>query len=368
MKKICPINFLHVLETSVLTILMFGCITKKADYYMAADFEKVPKIDTHFHYDTENARYLQFADSLNFRIVSPNVDTEIPIDKQLEISASIKQQYPEKFTFLGTFSVDSFNHAGFAEKTIARIDECMKLGASGIKIWKNIGMVLKDSTGRFVMVDDPAFDPIFNYLEENQIPVLAHLGEPKDCWLPENEMTMDNNRRYYINHPQYHMFLHPESPSYEDQINARDNLLRKHPRLIFSGAHLGSMEWSVDEIAKRMDQFPNFNVDISARIGHLQYQALTDWEKVRNFMIKYQDRIMYGTDGAVHENNTDYIAVTNGLHDRWFEQWLFLATDSLMAVKNIGGKSVKSLQLPCEVIDKIYCKNAEVFFKIKNTK
>lgn len=365
MNKICPRNLLCVLATSIFTILMVGCITKKADFYKAADFEKVPKIDVHFHYDTENVRYLQFADSLNFRIVSPNVDTEMPIDEQLKITASVKQQYPDKFTFLGTFSVDRFNKADFVEKTIARIDECMKLGASGIKIWKNIGMDLKDTTGCFIMIDDPAFDPIFNYLEENKIPVLAHLGEPKDCWLPENEMTMENNRRYYTNHPQYHMFLHPEAPSYENQIDARDNLLRKHPKLIFAGAHLGSLEWSVDEIAKRMNQFPNFSVDISARIGHLQYQALTNREKVRNFIIRYQDRIMYGTDGAVHENDTDYLAVTNGLRNWWFEQWLFLATDSLMAVKNIGGETVEGLQLPSEVIDKIYCGNAETFYKIK---
>ena len=180
---------------------------------------------------------------------------EIPIDEQLKITTAIEHQYPAKFAFFGTFSVDSFGKQGFIEETIARIDLCMKSGASGIKIWKNIGMVLKDSAGHYVMVDDQAFEPVFNYLENNKIPMLAHLGEPKDCWLSEKEMTVDNDRRYYKNHPQYHMFLHPEAPSYEDQINARDNVLKKHPNLNFIGAHLASLEWSVDELAKRFDQF-----------------------------------------------------------------------------------------------------------------
>ncbi|OFX36353.1 MAG: hypothetical protein A2W90_15020 [Bacteroidetes bacterium GWF2_42_66] len=341
---------------------------KQSPFYSASDFEKVQKIDVHFHYNTPDIRYLQFADSLNFRFVSPNVDAEMPIDEQLEIAASLKNQFPDQFTFLGTFSVDSFNNSGFAEETIARIDQCMKAGASGIKIWKNIGMTLKDTSGRYVMADDPAFKDIFRYMEANKIPLMAHLGEPKNCWLPENEMTLDNDRRYFKNHPEYHMYLHPEAPSYQDQLDARDSLLRKYPALNVVGAHLGSMEWSVDEIAARLDRFPNFYVDMSARIGHLQYQALTDREKVRDFMIRYQNRIMYGTDMAVDEADASFVAVANGLRNRWFEQWLFLATDSMIEVKDLGGQKVKGLQLPREVIDKIYSRNTEELFKIKNRK
>ena len=269
---------------------LLSCKDRPA-FYATADFIKAPKIDVHFHYNTTDTRYLKFADSLNMRLVSPNVDTEIPIDEQLKITTAIKQQYPAKFAFFGTFSVDSFGKQGFIEKTIARIDLCMKSGASGIKIWKNIGMVLNDSAGHYVMVDDQVFEPVFSYLEKNKIPILAHLGEPKDCWLSEKDMTVDNDRRYYKNHPQYHMFLHPEAPSYEDQINARDNVLKKHPNLNFTGAHLASLEWSVDELAKRFDRFPNMKADLAARIVHLQYQSLTDRERVRNFLIKYQDRI-----------------------------------------------------------------------------
>ena len=116
-----------------------SCENKPA-YYTVADFEKVSKTDSHFHYNTRDVRYLKFADSLNFRLVSPNVDTEMPIDSQLQIASWIKRQFPDKFAFFGTFSVDSFGKVGFAEKTIARIDRCMKAGACGIKIWKNIGM------------------------------------------------------------------------------------------------------------------------------------------------------------------------------------------------------------------------------------
>ena len=353
-------HFLFILF-SVFLLLDSSC-KRQPMFYTVSDFEKIPKIDVHFHYFTPDIRYLQFAGSLNFRIISPNVDAVMPIDKQMKIAASIKKQFPGKFTFLGTFSVDSFNSPGFAENTIAQIRRCMESGASGIKIWKNIGMKLKDKEGRYVMADDPAFEPVFRYLEKNNILMMAHLGEPKNCWLPLDQMTLEDDRGYYRGNPEYHMYFHPEAPSYEDQIKARDNLLRKYPALKVTGAHLGSVEWSVDELAARLDRFPNFDVDMSARIGHLQHQAIANREKVRNFMITYQNRLMYGIDVVLTETDTNFVDMSKRLRNRWFQQWLFLATDSTISIKALGGQEVKGLQLPREVIDKIYCKNAEKFF------
>lgn len=341
-----------------------SCSNKTSEYYTAADFTKVPKIDVHFHYDTPDFRYLQFADSLNFKLVSPNVDAGMPLDEQLQITASIKEKFPDKFAFFGTFPIENFNKSEFVEETIARIDQCMKAGASGIKIWKNIGMVLKDRSGNFVMVDDPAFDPVFNYLQEKNIPLLAHLGEPRNCWLPLEKMTLGNDFRYYKEHPQYHMYLHPDAPSYEDQMNARDNLLHQHPQLDFTGAHLASLEWNVDELARRFELFPNLKVDFADRIGHLQYQSLADRDRVRNFLIKYQDRTMYATDVTLRKSNTNYSLETAKLRQLWLEHWIYLATDSTIKIKDLDQKQVKGLQLPREVIDKIYYNNAARFFTV----
>ena len=92
------------------------------------------------------------------------------------------------------------------------------------------------------------------------------------------------------------MYLHPEMPGYEDQIGARDRFVAAHPGLRFVGAHLGSLEYDVDRIAAFLDRFPNANVDMAARMSQVQYQSVRDYEKVRNFFIKYQDRLLYGTD------------------------------------------------------------------------
>ncbi len=363
-KCLNDINY-RMLIIFLLCVFDFSSCKEKPGSYSVADFEKVPKTDSHFHYNTRDVRYLKFADSLNFRLISPNVDTEMQIDSQLQIASWVKRQFPDQFAFFGTFSIDGFGKAGFAEKTIARIDQCMKAGACGIKIWKNIGMELKDTAGHYVMVDNPAFDPIFNYMEANHIHLITHLGEPRNCWLPEKEMTVDNDRRYYTKHPEYYMYMHPEAPSYEDQISARDNLLKKHPDLQFTGAHLASLEWSVDELARRFDQFPNMTADLAARIGNMQYQSLADRDKVRNFLIKYQDRILYATDITISKEDTDYSRVTAGIRARWKNHWTYLATDSSVVVRDLGNRKVPGLQLPREVIDKIYYRNAERFFSGK---
>ncbi len=212
--------------------------------------------------------------------------------------------------------------------------------------------------GKFVMVNDPRLDTVLNYLGKNQIPVIGHNGEPKDCWLPLEEMTF--SKGYYGSHPEYHMFLHPEYPSYEDQINARDNMLEKHPDLKFIGAHLGSLEWSLDELAKRLNKYPNLDVDLT-RMPNLQLHTLNNRQKTRDFFIKYQDRLIYGTDTAINTSK-NLTEMEKRVHDHWVSDWKFYVTDEIIKLSGFG--ELKGLKLPRGVIDKIYLKNALGIFGI----
>jgi predicted TIM-barrel fold metal-dependent hydrolase len=239
----------------------------------------------------------------------------------------------------------------------------------GVKVWKNIGFFLKDEKGQLVMIDHPRFDPILDYLAKNHIPLIGHLGEHRNSWLPLEKMTVNGNRDYARAHPEEHMYLHPERPSYEDYIDARDRMLEKHPDLVFIGAHLGSLEWSVDELAKRLDKFPNMSVDMAERISHFQYQALTEWQKVHDFFIKYQDRLVYGTDlrssamDIVNNGIKDPEGIKKHAHEVWMRHWKFFTSDQMMRVPKVEGE-FKGLKLPRKVVDKIYRTNAERLFPV----
>ncbi|MFQ6116022.1 MAG: amidohydrolase family protein, partial [bacterium] len=198
------------------------------------------------------------------------------------------------------------------------------------------------------------------YLAKKKIPVVGHLGEPKNCWLPVEEMTVNNDKEYFKAHPEYHMYVHPEFPSYEDQIHAIERRLERHPDLKFIGAHLGSLEWSVNELAKRLDKFPNMAVDFAHRMGHIQYQSIRDREKVQDFFIQYQDRLIYGSD--LKADGTDAPEdLKKRLQETWLSHWKYFTTDEMMTAPEVNGE-FRGLALPREVVEKIYRTNAEKWF------
>jgi predicted TIM-barrel fold metal-dependent hydrolase len=206
-----------------------------------------------------------------------------------------------------------------------------------VKIWKSIGLDLKTASGRYVMPDDPAFAPVFDMMAKSGKTLLAHLAEPKASWGPLS--PNDPNFAYYRDNPAWHMYKHPERPSYETVIAARDRMLKAHPGLRVVGCHLGSMEHDVDEIAKRLDQFPNFAVDTAARVPSLKGQ---DREKVRAFLIRYQDRVLWGTDQG-ELTWTNPAASLQRWERAYANDWKYFAED---------------LALPPAVLRKIFHDNA----------
>ncbi len=332
----------------------------KSQFYTNQDFKTVNKIDAHVHIETDAPDFIKQAVADNFKLLTINWDDPNEsgdmISQQKFALEQIKT-FPGQVAYATTFSVRDFNRPDWKEKTLAYLKNSFAKGAVAVKIYKVIGMDLKDENGQLVMIDDPRFDPIIDFIERSNIPVIGHLGEPKNCWLPLDKMTIKGDKSYFENNPEYHMYLHPEAPSYEQQIQARDHMLEKHPNLRFVGAHLGSLEWSVDALSKTLDKFPNMAVDMAARISHLQYQSKTEWQKVHDFMIAYQDRLLYGTD-LLAEPTTDPNALKKSMHETWISDWKFFVSDEEMSVSDFDG-AFKGLKLPRKVIEKIYFENAK---------
>jgi hypothetical protein len=349
----------HILPIAFVALCSCG-----SDYYTMDDFTKVEKIDTHMHLNADNTALSEQARDDNFKLLTVNVDvgTYPPLDDQERYALHQIQAFPSRVSYVTAFTLEHWDSSAWTDMTIARLKNSFSKGALGIKLWKNIGMVYKDSAGKFIMIDDPKFDPVIEYIIKQDKTVMAHLGEPKNCWLPLDQMTVNNDRNYFKNHPEYHMYLHPEYPSYDDQINARDKFVEKHPDMRFVGAHLGSLEWDVDELAKRLDRFPNMAVDMAARIPHLQHQTKLNREKVRQFFIKYQDRLIYATDSGISEHSVSENE-KNDQHETWVRDWKYFVTDEPLTSPHVNGE-FQGLKLPREVIDHIYRKNAMTWFKI----
>lgn len=363
---------LRNLALATTALLLVGA-APAPDVYGEADFARVRKFDAHVHANVADPAFVRLAATDGFELLSINVDYPDfpPVAEQARIAYAMHAADPKRFHFATTFSMDGFGAPGWAARAEKQIDAGLAQGAVAVKVWKNIGMVAKDAAGKRVFLDDPRFDPVIAQLEARRVPLIAHQGEPKNCWLPLDEMTTDNDRSYFSEHPEYYMYRHPAEPSYEQLMAVRDRFVARHPRLAFDGAHMASLEWSVDELARFLDRFPHAMVDLAARMSQVQAQSNADHAKVRAFFVKYQDRLMYGTDltdsppdpHARAQNppaTGDFIREADTV---WRADWRYLATPLSQHVDAIKADT-PGLALPRGVVDKIYYVNARRFFRL----
>ena len=331
-------------------------------FYGASDFKTVSKIDSHVHIKSWKTAFAEQAKSIKMDFVNIAVHSDDSAEMHLRHETGFHQQEqnPRQFTMIASFPLSGWDKAEWIPDTIDYIDKVKSRGARGLKVWKNIGMEFRDQDGTLIMIDHPKFRPIFDHIDQAGLVLIGHLGEPKNCWLPLEQMTVKNDRNYFERHPEYHMFLHPEMPTYEQQIAARDKMLSQHNNLKFIGAHFGSIEWSVDELGRFLDRFPNASVDTAARIGQLQYQSQMDREKVQAFMIRYQDRIVYGTD-LTFAPPVASEALFASATQRWQRDWNYFCTDQSITVPELDSP-VMGLKLPRAVVDKLYYRNAKRLF------
>jgi hypothetical protein len=319
-----------------------------------ADFSAVAPIDAHAHVFKNDPAFGEFLRKLNLRILNICV-----VDKhdrgyeeaapQNEKALGIMNSTGGRSAWCSTFDPADFEKSGFAERSIKVLDDTFARGAVAVKIYKSIGMELKKHDGSYLMPDDPVFTPILAKIAAQKRTVFAHIAEPTSCWRPLDLASPDYG--YYKENPDWHMYLHPDHPSKEAILAARDRMLANNPTLRFVGCHLGSMEVDVGEIARHFDRYPNFAVDTAGRVVYLMMQSP---EVVRAFLIKYQDRVLYGTD-------LDLMpwADTEKRLQHWQEvycvNWKYFATDDWVQFE---GKKSRGLKLPPTVLRKLYHENA----------
>jgi predicted TIM-barrel fold metal-dependent hydrolase len=319
-----------------------------------ASFSSLSPIDAHVHLYKDDPAFGALLKRLSLRILDICViDDRDPYAKGLEPQRSdvlkVVHATGGRAVFCTTFSPYDFEEPGFSQRTIQQLNEDFAAGAIAVKIYKVMGMEMKSKAGKYVMPDDPAFEPIYKDIAAHHRTVVAHIAEPDSCWQPPNPASPDYE--YYQQNPQEYAYAHPEWPSKAAILAARDHLVAENPKLRVIGAHLGSMEADVNQMAQRFDRYPNFAVDTAARVPYFMLQPR---DKVRAFLIKYQDRILYATDLVVmpKDNTEKALAEWN---DTYVRDWKFFATDQTVEYK---GRSYQGVALPGPVLRKIFHDNA----------
>jgi len=158
---------------------------------------------------------------------------------RLKGARHLAKKYPERYTWASTFPLWNFNESGYVGNTIIGLDKTFEDGALAVKVWKDVGLSLKNDQGEHIHFDDPLFDPIIEHIVVQGKPVLGHLAEPIHAWRPLEEGNPLHN--YQRSNPEWHFYGKPDIPCYERIISARDERVARHPKMTFVAFHLGSM-------------------------------------------------------------------------------------------------------------------------------
>jgi predicted TIM-barrel fold metal-dependent hydrolase len=311
---------------------------------------KFPAIDVHNHLGGGKqvltaervGKYLAEMDAAGVRTV---VNLDGGWDERLkETIAALDQTHPDRFLTFALINFDGIDDESWSQRETARLEASFKAGAKGLKFHKTLGLSYRYKDGKLMPVDDPKLAPIFETCAKYGKPVMIHTADPAAFFTPLDQF---NERWHELNeHPNW-LFFGSQFPKREELLEQFIRVVAQHPKTTFIGAHFGNNVEDLATVGRWLDQHPNLYVDIDARISELGRQPYT----TRKFFLKYQDRIMFGTD-------------TTPRREAFRIYYRFLETDDeyfdCAASHHLQGFwMIYGVFLPDEVLQKIYHLNAE---------
>jgi predicted TIM-barrel fold metal-dependent hydrolase len=267
-------------------------------------------------------------------------------DKLQHVIDEMVKPYPGRFLVFVQIDWSKINDPNFSQEMVAQIDDGVRRGARGLKVLKDFGLGVKDKSGQFIKVDDPRLDPVWEECGKLGIPVSMHVTDPAAFFTPID----GNNERYeeLIEHPDW-SFYGPQFPSKQSILDARDRVIAQHPHTTFIALHMANWPENLDYVGQELDRYPNMYVEFGAREAELGRQP----RRAREFFMKYQDRIMFGTDNTpdedMYQNHFRWLETA----DEYFDYWGYPGQ---------GRWKIYGMALPDDVLEKVYHGTADKIF------
>jgi predicted TIM-barrel fold metal-dependent hydrolase len=309
---------------------------------------KFPATDIHAHWSAsvEPAALLAAMDDLG---VERAVNLSGGFGPQLErMLARYHGAAPGRLAIFGNVDFARIDEPTFAADAVAMLERGKAQGMAGLKIFKTLGLTIKDRSGTVVPIDDPRLDPIWAACGRLRLPVLIHSADPAAFFSPIDER---NERWLQLKrHPDW-SFFGPAFPARAEVLAQRDRVIARHPGTTFIGAHLGDHAEDLAALDARLARYPNFVVDLSAREAELGRQPYS----ARRFLLRWQDRVLFGTDR--------YPGRTDQPRHRLYYRLLETEDEYFKYYDHpfppTGEWRVYGLHLPDAVLKKIYQTNAD---------
>lgn len=321
---------------------------------------KFPSIDIHTHFgfrlrgsSEQLEQYVQVMDQNHIAI---SVSLDAMLGKSLdEHRRFLCEKYPDRFAIFvyldwqGDGISDDWaswdcHRPDFARRSAALLRRAKDEGACGVKFFKQFGLEYRNPDGSLIQIDDRRWDPIWEECGKLGLPVIIHTADPAAFFLPIDA----NNERYeeLLRHPEW-SFHGGDFPSRESLLEALNRVIERFPKANFVGAHVANNAEDLATVSQWLDRYPNLHLDTASRIAELGRQPHT----AREFFVKYQDRILFGTDGPWPEQRLGYNWRFFETHDEYFPY-------SEKEFPPQGMWNIYGLKLPDDVLRKFYYENA----------
>lgn len=312
------------------------------------DKPKFPVIDVHCHWSLQQKpeQLLRAMDKLGEeKAVNLSGGWGEDLDKML---AKFHAVAPDRLLIFCNIDYKHVDDPTFETDVAAYLKAARAKGVSGLKVFKNLGLTAKDKSGKVIPVDDPRLDPAWETCADLHMPVLIHSADPSAFFQPVDK----NNERWMQlkRHPDW-SFYDKKFPGYDEVLGQLIHVVEKHPRTAFIAAHLANSGEDLQKLSAWLDKYPNLYADLSGRVPELGRQPYA----ARKFLLKYQDRICFGTDrfpGRIDQPREKIYYRFLETEDEYFNYY-----DHPFPTE--GDWRIYGVHLPDEVLEKIYNGNAE---------
>lgn len=254
-----------------------------------------PAVDVHNHLGggadfLTPERVQKYLDEMDAAGVATVVNLDGRWDERLkETIAALDDAHPRRFLTFALINFQGIGDPNWTQRETQRLRASFEAGAKGLKFHKSLGLTHRYENGELLPIDDAKLDPIWELCAEYKRPVMIHTADPAAFFTP---LDRYNERWHELNaHPNW-LFVGDRFPTREELLAQRNQVVERHPATTFIGAHFANNPEDIATVGKWLDAYPNLYIDIDARISELGRQPYS----ARRFMIKYQDRIMFGTD------------------------------------------------------------------------
>ncbi|MEZ5401659.1 MAG: amidohydrolase family protein [Bryobacteraceae bacterium] len=304
---------------------------------------RFPLVDVHGHPRGMIApnridQLLKEMDDLNMAVMV-NLDGRSG-DRLKQTVDALRAKAPKRFVVFANLDYTNIDDPSWSARSVKALELDVANGAAGLKIYKNLGMDVKDSKGKRIHVDDPRLDPVWSACGRLKIPVLIHTADPAPFWQPH-----DKNNERWLELKEMPGRIRPAEkyPPWEKIIGEQHNVFRKHKGTNFINAHLGWYGNNLAELGRLLEEMPNMYTEIGAVLAELGRQP----RFAHRFFIRYQNRILFGKDSYNPVEYHTYFRVLETA-DEYFDYYR----------RRHAFWQMYGLDLPDIVLKKVYSGNA----------